>query len=274
MQSPNPVSLRHLGAADFKEGNVMKLEGKSVVVTGASSGMGKAIVKLFVKEGANVVAVARRKERLEELKDSLSSEPGKVVIHPGDISKEETNVQAIETALKEFGRLDVLVNNAGIMDDMSPIGDVKNEKIEQVFSVNVFGPMYSMRKAVQVFLNQGGGGNIINVASIGAFRAAAGAVYCASKSALVSLTKNTAFMYMPQKIRVNAIAPGGISTEIATSMGMPNMSGYGRVQKILDAAPGQGTAEDIANAALFLASDDSSYVSGEVLVVDGGWIAG
>ena len=252
----------------------MKMNSKSVVVTGASSGMGKAIVELFAREGANIIAVARRAERLEALRDSLADAPGKVIPFAGDVSKQETMEAAIDLAVEKFGRLDVLINNAGVMDDMSGIGDIKNEKIDQVFSVNVYGPMYSMRKAVRTFLAQGGGGNIINVASLGAMRTCAGAVYAASKAALVSLTKNTAFMYMPDGIRCNAIAPGGIATEIASSMGMPNMAGYGRVQKVLAAAPAPGSAEHIANAALFLASDDSAYVNGDVLVVDGGWNAG
>lgn len=252
----------------------MKLNGKSVVVTGASSGMGKAIVELFAREGANIIAVARRKDRLEALAASMTGIPGKVIPFAGDVSQESTMVDAIDLAVKEFGRLDILINNAGIMDDMSPIGDVKNEKIQQVFSVNVFGPMYAMRKAVQVFLSQGDGGNIINVASLGAMRTVAGAVYNASKAALVSLTKNTAFMYIPNGIRCNAIAPGGIATEISTSMGMPNMNGYGRVKNVLASAPPTGTAEQIASAALFLASEDSSYVNGDVLMVDGGWAAG
>ena len=252
----------------------MRLTNKSVVVTGASSGMGKSIVELFAREGANVVAVARRLERLEALAESLKDAPGKVIPFAGDVSREDNLVAAIDLAVKEFGKLDVLVNNAGIMDDMSPIGDVKNEKIEQIFAVNVYGPMYSMRKAVQVFLEQGTGGNIINVASLGAFRSCAGAVYTASKAAVVSLSKNTAYMYMPQGIRCNVIAPGGIQTEIATSMGMPNMAGYGRVKNVLATSPAPGTPEQIANAALFLASDESSYVNGDVLVVDGGWNAG
>lgn len=252
----------------------MKLNGKSIVVTGASSGMGKAIVERFVKEGANVVAVARRKERLDELAAALEKMPGRVIPFVGDVSKQETMESAIDLAVKEFGRLDVLINNAGIMDDMSPIGDVRNEKIDQVFAVNVYGPMYSMRKAVQVFLEQGGGGNIINVASFGAVRTAAGAVYGASKAALVSLTKNTAYMYMPDGIRCNAIAPGGIATEISTSMGMPNMNGYNRIKNVMATAPAPGSGEQIASAALFLASDESSYVNGDVLMVDGGWAAG
>lgn len=252
----------------------MKLQNKSIVITGASSGMGKAIVELFAHEGANIIAVARRIERLVQLAESLKDAPGKVIPYQGDVSRQEVMEGAIDTAVKEFGRLDILVNNAGVMDDMSPIGDFTNEKLEQVFSVNVYGPMYSMRKAVQVFLEQGDGGNIINVASLGAMRTAAGAVYCASKAAVVSMTKNTAFMYIPNGIRCNAIAPGGIATEISSSMGMPNMNGYGRVQKVLGTAPEPGTAENIAAAALFLASDDSSYVNGDVLLVDGGWAAG
>lgn len=252
----------------------MKLKGKSVVVTGASSGMGKAIVELFAKEGANVIAVARRKERLEALAESLKGEAGSVIPYPGDISKEEVNVGAIELAVEKFGRLDILINNAGVMDDMSPIGDVTNELIQRVYSINVYGPMYAMRKAVQVFQAQGGGGNIVNVASVGGMRTVAGAVYASSKAAIISLTKNTAFMYMDKGLRCNAIAPGGIKSEIATSMGMPNMNGYERVKKVMAAAPDMGETEHIAKAALFLASEDSAYVNGDVLVVDGGWIAG
>lgn len=252
----------------------MRLEGKSIVVTGASAGMGNAIVELFVKEGANVIAVARRKERLDALVESLKGEAGKVIAFAGDVSKLEDNEAMIDLAVKEFGKLDVLVNNAGVMDDMAPIAEVTDEKYEHVFGINVYGPMASMRKACQVFLAQGNGGNIINVASIGAMRTAAGPIYTASKAALVSMSKNTAYMYIPNGIRCNVIAPGGIETEIASSMGMPNMNGYGRVKNVLATAPAQGKAEDIANAALFLASDESSYVSGDVLVVDGGWIAG
>lgn len=249
----------------------MRLENKSVVVTGASAGMGKAIVELFAAEGANVVAVARRKERLDELVEALKDLPGRVVPFAGDMTKEETAIGAIDCAVEEFGRLDILINNAGVMDDMSPIGSFSDEKLETVFNVNVYGPMYSMRKATQVFLEQGDGGNIINVASLGAYRACAGAVYCASKAALISLTKNTAFMYMAEGIRCNAIVPGGINTEISSAMGRPNIDGYTRVQKILAGAPAPGDAIDIANAALFLASDESKYVNGDALHVDGGW---
>ena len=248
----------------------MRLDKKAVVVTGASSGMGKAIVETFVREGANVVAVARRKERLEALAKSLEDAPGKVIVFPGDIGLKSTNEEMIDICVKEFGRFDVLVNNAGVMDDMSPIGDVKDERYEHVMKINVYGPMCAMRKAVQVFIEQGEGGNIINIASGGAIRTLAGAVYCASKAALVSMTKNTAYMYIPNKIRCNAIAPGGIVTEIGTSMGDVNINGYARLQIVYACSPEHGSADQIANVALFLASDESSYFTGQTLGANGG----
>ncbi len=249
----------------------MRLEGKSVVVTGASSGMGKAIVELFVKEGAFVVAVARRKERLEALKESLKGEKGKLAIFVGDVSKKEDSEGMIDLAVKEYGKLDVLINNAGVMDDMAPVANFSDEKYESVMAINVYGPLCAMRKACQVFIAQGNGGNIINVSSVGSMHQAAGPVYCASKAALNAITRNTAFMYKKENIRCNAILPGGINTEIGAAMGMPNMDGYSRISGVLQLSPPQGEATDIANAALFLASEESSYISGVTLEVDGGW---
>ena len=250
-----------------------RLSGKVAVVTGASSGMGKEIVKLFAAEGANVVAVARRKERLEELAASLADQEGKVAVYPGDISSKEVNEGMIDFAVETFGKFDILVNNAGIMDDMAAVGDFSDEKLQSVFAVNVYGPFYATRKAVNTFKANGTKGSIVHIASEGAYKTCAGAVYCASKSAVVTLSRNTAYMYKNEGIRSNAIIAGGFATEISTSMGMPNMEAYGKLKPNLDTSPAPGDPIEIARAVLYLASDEAEYVSGAELAVDGGWCA-
>lgn len=256
----------------------MRLEGKVVVITGASAGMGRTIVTRFVEEGAKVVAVARRKEVLEELKEDLAGGPGTVEIYAGDVSKQEVCQGMIDFAVKKFGRLDVLINNAGIMDDMGAVGELDEEMMERVFRLNTFGAMYAMKKAVQVFLAQGRDdpdaerGNIINITSIGADHHTAGVAYCASKAALASATKNTAYMYMNEGIRCNAIAPGGIITDIFFNMPVSKEFGNSRVQNLVGLAPAMGEPETIANAAVYLASSESSYVNGQTLSVNGGWM--
>lgn len=174
----------------------MRLENMSIVVTGASAGMGWAIVERFAHEGANIIAVARRLDRLQELAESLKDAPGKVIPCQGDMGDPETSVKMIDLAVKEFGRLDVLVNNAGIMDDNTAVGDVSDEMLHELFRVNTYGPIYAMRKAVQTFIAQGENqGNIINITSVGAVHQTAGVAYCASKAALWAATRNTVFMY-------------------------------------------------------------------------------
>jgi len=251
----------------------LQLEKKSVVVTGASAGMGRAIVELFAQEGANVIAVARRQALLEELAASLEDAPGKVIPFAGDTSLKETNEAMIDKAIKEFGRFDVLINNAGIMDDNTAIADMTDEMLDRVMKVNTFGPMYAMRKAVQVFLEQGDGGNIINVGSIGAIHNAAGVAYCASKAALTRVAQSTAYMYQEEEIRCNTIAPGAVASDIAMAMPESNEFGKSRTDKVVDLVPSMGMPEDIAAVALFLASDASSFINGVMLPVDGGWLS-
>lgn len=254
----------------------MRFEGKSVVVTGASSGMGRQIAYDFAKEGATVVAVARREERLAELASQVEADglPGKILPYVGDVSARETNDGMIDFAVEKCGKLDILVNNAGIMDGFEPIGDISDERWDKVFAVNVKGPMYAMRKAIQVMLGQETKGNIVNVASIGGTNGArAGAAYTASKHALVGMTENTGYMYAHEGIRCNAICPGGVETEISGSMMADSgidQFGMGRAMAGLDKEIRTGKPEELSAAVLFVASDDASFMTGACVKVDGG----
>lgn len=249
----------------------MRFENKSVVVTGASSGMGRSIALRFAAEGATVIAVARRKERLEQLAEEANALPGRILPYPGDISCKEVNEGMIEFAVQNCGKLDILVNNAGIMDEFKPITEVSDEYWDKILQVNLVGPMYAMRKAVETMVAQGNGGNIVNIASIGGVCGCrAGAAYTASKHALVGLTKNTAYMYVDKGIRCNVICPGGVETEVMNSQTLISQTGMGRVMAGLDTAITPGKPEDISSAVLYVASDEARFVNGSTIVIDGG----
>ena len=180
----------------------------------------------------------------------------------------------IDFAVEKCGKLDVLVNNAGIMDGFEAIGDISDERWDQVFAVNVKGPHVAMRKAVQVMLGQKTRGNIVNVASDRRHqRSPRGAAYTASKHALVGMTENTGYMYAHEGIRCNAICPGGVETEISGSMmsgsGI-NQFGMGRAMAGLDKEIRTGKPEELAAAVLFVASDEASFMTGACVKVDGG----
>ena len=248
----------------------MRFEGKCVVVTGASSGMGRKIALDFAKEGATVIAVARRLERLEEIAKEAESFAGKILPYQGDISLEEVNNGMIDYAVKECGKLDVLVNNAGIMDEFTPIGELTDELYNKVMAVNLNGPIYAMRKAVQVMLEQETKGNIVNIASIGGVCGArTGVAYTASKHAIVGATKNTAYMYAG-KIRCNVVCPGGVETEVMNSQTNISQFGVGRIMAGLDTSIPAGKVEDISTAVLYIASDDAKFMTGAEIVIDGG----
>lgn len=248
----------------------MRFEGKCVVVTGASSGMGRKIALDFAKEGATVIAVARRLERLEEIAKEAEGFAGKILPYQGDISLEEVNNGMIDYAVKECGKLDVLVNNAGVMDEFTPIGELTDELYNKVMAVNLNGPIYAMRKAVQVMLEQETKGNIVNIASIGGVCGArAGVAYTASKHAIVGATKNTAYMYAG-KIRCNVVCPGGVETEVMNSQTNISQFGVGRIMAGLDTSIPAGKVEDISTAVLYIASDDAKFMTGAEIVIDGG----
>lgn len=253
----------------------MKLKGKVAIVTGASSGMGRDIAYQYAKEGAKVFAVARRYEKLKDLADSSKGLDGEIVAFAADMGDQKQVENMVVEAIKQFGTLDILVNNAGVMDDFSAVADVSDDMWQTVMNVNLHAPFYSMREALKTFVSKKSG-VIINVASIGGlYGARAGAAYTASKHGLVGLTKNTAFMYANMGIRCNAINPGGIETDIGTGEFMAdiNKAGMARAMSGIGANPRMGTGQEIANVAVFLASDDSSYINGQSIVVDGGFTA-
>ncbi|WP_078596057.1 SDR family oxidoreductase [Evansella clarkii] len=249
----------------------MRLEGKVAVVTGAASGMGKAIAELYAKEGAKVVLADLNVEGAEQLAEEITNNGGTAAAVKVNVAELQDVENMIDTAVKEYGTLDILVNNAGIMDGFEPVGDISDEKWELIFDVNTKGVMRAMRKAIPIFLEKENG-VIINVASTGGFSGAhAGAAYGASKHAVIGLTKNTGFMYAKKGIRCNAIAPGAVETNIGSSMSNINQFGMERAGMTHGLSPRSGKPEEIAQAALFLASEESSFVNGTVVTVDGGW---
>lgn len=250
----------------------MRLEKQVAIVTGAGAGMGRAIAKLFAEEGAYVVAADIKEEGVASLIEETKDVPGSIVYKQTDVSNQQQVEALIDFAVDTYGKLDVLVNNAGIMDNMIPVAELTNDLWERVLGVNLNSVMYATRKAVKVMCNNNG--RIINIASVGGLNGArAGAAYTASKFGVVGLTRNIGFMYAKEGIRCNAIAPGGIETNIGLSMQDVSVFGMERMQTSTAAMPRQGKPEEIAHAALFLATDESSFVNGTVLTVDGGWTA-
>lgn len=250
----------------------MKLKDKIVVVTGASSGMGKEITRLFLKEGAIVAGIDIREDRLETLKKELAAGDS-LLTYVGDVSNRVQVDQILDDIIGKKARLDILVNNAGIMDEMMPISEVSDELWDKVLAVNLNGPMYLSRKAVNQMIIQGGG-NIINIASVGGlFGSRAGVAYTASKFGLVGMTKNIGFMYANMGIRCNAIAPGGVNTDIGAGIKAPSTLGMERAMAGFGVNPRTGEPDEIARIALFLASEDSSMINGAIITADSGWTA-
>lgn len=252
----------------------MKLQNKVVIVTGASSGMGRATALLFVEEGAKVIALARRKERLEELESIAAGKGLTIVPFAADLAVDADIEAAVKLAVDRFGGLDVLVNNAGIMDNMVPLHELTDEHWDRILNLNLTSLMKMSRAALKVMLPKKSG-VIVNIASIGGLQGTrAGVAYAASKHGVIGLTKNVGFMYANEGIRCNAICPGGVNTEIAAAgVNSPSEFGMARATAGMAANPRSGEPEEIATAALFLACDDSSFINGTTLVADAGWTA-
>lgn len=252
-----------------------KLAQQVSVITGAGAGMGKAMALLFASEGSNVLATDVQQNRLDELKSEAHALGLTLKTVTADMSSEDDIHRLFDAAIQEFGTVDILVNNAGVMDNFQPVGDLDNATFERVMKINVEGPMKAMRKAIQIFIPKGKG-IIVNVASVGGIAGArAGAAYTASKHALIGLTRNTGYIYAKAGIRCNAIAPGAVSTRIAETINFNQISPliHERVMPGMALNPRSAEPDEIAKVALFLASEDSSFVNASVLTADGGWSA-
>ncbi|HVY18802.1 MAG TPA: SDR family oxidoreductase [Bauldia sp.] len=250
------------------------LAGKVAVVTGASSGIGLATAELLATEGAKVIATDWNAKRLEDAVATLSAKRLTVRGVSGNVSEPADVDRMIDAAITGFGALHVLVNNAGIMDLDQPVGNLDLAVWKRVMSVNVDGPMLAMRAAMPDLLKSGG--SIVNIASVaGVSGAAAGVAYTTSKHAVIGMTKNTAWMYAKRNVRCNAIAVGGVNTNIMESVDASKLDkeGLARASDYYPLMPTMLNPIDIANLVLFLASDSSRYINGAVISADAGWRA-
>lgn len=252
---------------------MMKLQGKVAIVTGSGSGMGREIAQLFAKEGAQVVVCDLNIDGAEETVTLIHNGGGEAFAVQSNVAVEEDINKIYNQTLEKFNKVDIVVNNAGIMDNFLPIGELTDEMWDRVMTVNTTSQMRMMRKAIPLFLQQQHG-VFVNIASAAGLQGSrAGVAYTASKHAVIGLTKNVAFQYALKGIRCNAIAPGGVNTNIGTTMQEPNEFGMGRAMSGADANPRSGEPKEIATIALFLASDDASFVNGTVITADAGWLA-
>ncbi|GAA3682266.1 SDR family oxidoreductase [Lentzea roselyniae] len=248
------------------------LEGASVVVTGGGSGIGRAAALRFAGAGAKVVVADINADGAKAVVAEIEAAGGSAVAVTGDLSDQAVADEVVVTAVNTFGGLDVLVNNAGVMDTMSAAADVSDAEWERVIRVNLTAPFLLTRAALPHMLAKGKGA-IVNTASEAALRgSAAGAAYTASKHGLVGLTRSVAVMYRESGIRANAIAPGGTKTGITVDA---DPAGHGPqvLARYMGNVGRLAEADEQAAAIVFLASDAAANINGVVLPVDNGWAA-
>jgi 3-oxoacyl-[acyl-carrier protein] reductase len=247
-----------------------RLEGKVAVVTGAGSGIGRASAELFAAEGARVAVVDVNSESSQETAEAIGQAGGEAIAIPTDVSDPEAVQAMADAAVERFGRVDVLLSNAGILDDFEPAAETSDEVWNRILGVNLNGMFFTARALIPQMLEHGGGA-IINVASTAGLNGGnGGAAYTTSKHGVIGFTRQLCFDYARKGIRCNVICPGAVETGMTEEI---FSSGDAEVMKAVESAPIGRWAqpEELAAAALFLASDDASFVNGAVYVVDGGF---
>ena len=251
-----------------------KLDGRVAIVTGGASGIGEATVKLFHAEGARVVAADVQDARGKRLAEELGAG---VVYQHADVSQEADVKALVDRVVGEFGRLDCLFNNAGFVGARGPIDTIPVDEFDQTLGVLLRGVFLGMKHAAPV-MKQQGSGSIISTASVAGLQAGFGPhPYSAAKAAVVQLTRTVATELGESGVRVNCICPGGIATPLLASAFGEGEAALGTLRNLLALAQPirrPGLPEDIARAALWLASDDASFVNGQAIVVDGGLTSG
>ncbi len=243
-----------------------KLANKIAIITGAGSGIGRASAVLFVREGAQVVVADVNRAGADETVAIISQSGGHATAVTVDVSRAESVQAMIAHTVTKFGRLDVLFNNAGIGGPFAAFADYTEENFDRVIAVNLKGVFLGMKYGIAAMLKSGGG-TVINTASVAGMIGARGyAGYSASKGGVIQLTKVAALEYAKHNVRVNCIAPGGVDTPILEMVPPAHRAAISRSNPMERLA----RPEELANMALFLACDDSSFATGGVFVVDGG----
>ena len=249
-----------------------RLEGKVAIVTGGNSGVGAATAKKFAAEGAKVVITARRAAQLEEVAAELRNAGGEVLPVVSDISKLEDAKRVVAETLEKYGKIDVLINNAGVLDSgLKAIDSFTDDDMNRVIDINTKGTMTMMRE-VTAEMAKTGYGSIVNVASVAGVMGCGGAAYVASKAAVIGITRHTALRFAGTGVRCNALCPGTIVTPMVAGMSPANMDMniFGQMMKHNDLKVQPCMPEDVANMLLFLASDESRAITGQTLVTDFG----
>lgn len=251
---------------------MFQFQGKTAIVTGASTGIGRATALAFAKAGAQVVVADINKAQAEETAQ-MASKHSKTIFVSCDVSSEADQQKLLSTAVKEFGRIDCAFNNAGIEGQQGPLHEGSLENFNRVISVNLTGVWLGMKYQIAQMIKQGSGGAIVNNASILGWVGFAGASpYTASKHGVLGMTKVAAIEYATQKIRVNAVCPGFIVTPMLERAGITSNAEMKKVVEALHPMKRMGTAEEIADATLWLCSDKATFVTGVALPVDGGYL--